>query len=178
MDVEFGFMPRIVIADRVFVDLDRNGLQDPGDSGLGGVQLVLRSESGGVTPLATTTSAGNGAYSFSNFDVQTLLPSDTEVYYVDIVIDQPALKAPDGRSYLIASPPATPDPVNDSNGVAATVDGQSVSRATVSFPTPTRNETIDFGFEEPPLLGAQIGKIEKNISTFFKKKNHFRIYKR
>ena len=92
MDVEFGFMPRIVIADRVFVDLDRNGLQDPGDSGLGGVQLVLRSESGGVTPLATTTSASNGAYSFSNFDVQTLLPSDTEVYYVDIVIDQPVLK--------------------------------------------------------------------------------------
>lgn len=54
----FGDQPRDTISGRVFNDLSGNGLQDAGESGIGGVIVTLD----GIT---TTTTTGNGSYSFA-----------------------------------------------------------------------------------------------------------------
>jgi hypothetical protein len=52
------------IGDLVWLDADGDGLRDPGEAGLDGVDIVLRDASGDVT--ATTTTANGGAYQFTN----------------------------------------------------------------------------------------------------------------
>ena len=49
------------IGDRIWEDVDADGVQDPGEPGLDGVTVELRGPSG---LIATTTTAGGGAYQF------------------------------------------------------------------------------------------------------------------
>lgn len=56
-------VPRpLVIGDTVFLDLDRDGVQDPGEPGIGGVTVNLVDWNG--TVLATTTTDPTGYYEF------------------------------------------------------------------------------------------------------------------
>ena len=57
---DFGFRPAgAAIGDLVWSDADRDGIQDPGEPGIGGVLLELLDESGNpLGPTATTTAAG------------------------------------------------------------------------------------------------------------------------
>jgi|GEM_PF-7025216 len=59
--------PPASVGDRVWLDSNRDGMQDPGEPGLDGVVLTLSS---GGSNLATTTTAAGGAYLFEN------LPAD------------------------------------------------------------------------------------------------------
>ncbi|MGQ9560433.1 MAG: SdrD B-like domain-containing protein [Candidatus Oleimicrobiaceae bacterium] len=52
------------LGDRVWMDLNRNGIQDEGEEGVEGVSVYLLSESG--EPLDTTTTNSNGLYAFYN----------------------------------------------------------------------------------------------------------------
>ncbi len=54
------------IGDFVWEDLNRNGLQDAGEPGIGGVTVTLSGSSS-----ATTTTAANGSYSFNNLQAGT-----------------------------------------------------------------------------------------------------------
>ncbi|MEI8244046.1 MAG: SdrD B-like domain-containing protein, partial [bacterium] len=67
--LDFGFTPAYSIGHRVFEDLNNNGQQDAGDSGLGGVKLVLFAASGGApagSALATMDTDTNGYYRFDS----------------------------------------------------------------------------------------------------------------
>lgn len=55
-----------VIGGVVYNDLNANGLFDAGEQGIGGTTLQLRDEAGGL--VATTTSASNGQYQFTQRD--------------------------------------------------------------------------------------------------------------
>ncbi len=55
--------PPLQIGNRVFVDTDKDGVQDPSEGGVANVQVALFDDSG--TLLATTTTDANGNYTFT-----------------------------------------------------------------------------------------------------------------
>ena len=63
-DVDFGYYKPASIGDYVWVDANGNGVQDAGESGLGGVTVKLL-DSSGTNTLQTTTTDANGHYSFT-----------------------------------------------------------------------------------------------------------------
>ncbi|WP_020471274.1 SdrD B-like domain-containing protein [Zavarzinella formosa] len=69
---DFGFVPRMSIGNRIWNDVNNNGIQDAGEAGISGVAVVLLDTSNNV--LASTTSGANGIYEFSN-----LLPGNYQV---------------------------------------------------------------------------------------------------
>ncbi|MDW8267631.1 MAG: isopeptide-forming domain-containing fimbrial protein [Anaerolineae bacterium] len=76
------------IGDRVWHDLNGNGLQDGGEPGLANVTVRLY-RSGDPTPLLTTTTDGNGLYSFANlapgnYVVEFVPPSGYAFTYPDV----------------------------------------------------------------------------------------------
>ncbi|TDB61355.1 SdrD B-like domain-containing protein [Arundinibacter roseus] len=62
------YSPKGSLGDFVWKDLNDNGLQDDGEPGVNGVKVILWSAVGGApgAKLDSTTTAGNGAYSFTN----------------------------------------------------------------------------------------------------------------
>ncbi len=101
---DFGYRGAASIGDTVYLDLDGNGIQGPGEPGVPGqtVELTWQSPSGPVT-FATTTSA-TGGYLFAN------LPDGS--YQVRVV----------GGIAAVASNTADPDGASDSTS-AVTVSG-------------------------------------------------------
>jgi hypothetical protein len=109
-----------VIGDYVWLDLNQNGIQDPGEPGIPGVTVTL-TNSIGVS--VTTTTDADGLYFFRNLGPGT--------YTV-------TLATPSG---LVASPNLSGDDRTvDSNGSGTTV---TLMRGAYV------NTTIDFGFFEP-----------------------------
>ncbi|MEY4413094.1 MAG: hypothetical protein RIQ53_387, partial [Pseudomonadota bacterium] len=80
-DIDAGLVtataPTAHIGDRVFEDLDGDGIQDAGEAGLGGVTVSLRNSSGIV--VATTTTDASGNYGFDvaagTYSVQVTAPA-------------------------------------------------------------------------------------------------------
>jgi uncharacterized repeat protein (TIGR01451 family) len=70
MTVSFGFTPTFSIGNRVFADLNNNGVMDGSDSGIIGVVVKLFADDGSGGPtglaLATATTDANGFYRFDN----------------------------------------------------------------------------------------------------------------
>ena len=60
------------LGDYVWVDINKNGIQDPGEIGVPGVKVYLyKLSSCGAeltTPLRTTTTDSNGKYDFSSLE--------------------------------------------------------------------------------------------------------------
>ncbi len=75
MKADFGYLPdasKGAIGDRVWSDVNGNGVQDPGEIGLGGVQVALftagsdgQCGTADDVSVATTTTAADGSYLFS-----------------------------------------------------------------------------------------------------------------
>ena len=126
--IDFGFMTPCTgtIGDLAWHDLNRNGIQDGGESGLSGVTMRLLDGVGNT--LATSTTGQNGAYQFMGLCLGT--------YYVEAV-------TPTG--YIATAPCSTDETISgDSN----------CSPAGVTLPTDAgSNQTIDFGFVTP-CMGA------------------------
>jgi len=71
----------VSVGDFVWIDADSDGIQDPGESGLGGVRVLLKDAAGVV--LDTATTAPSGRYFFTNlnpgqYKVCFELPSDCQ----------------------------------------------------------------------------------------------------
>lgn len=62
-----GEIPQSSIGDFVWNDLNRNGIQDPGETGIGGVALDLYKD-GETNPFKTTTTRSEGYYIFKDLD--------------------------------------------------------------------------------------------------------------
>ena len=61
LDQDFGYDANSVLGDRVWWDLNRNGVQEPGEPGINGVEITATGPNGLVL---TTTTAGDGDYLF------------------------------------------------------------------------------------------------------------------
>ncbi|MEM9496133.1 MAG: SdrD B-like domain-containing protein [Pseudomonadota bacterium] len=84
IDVDGGLVPDVVqpqtgsIGDRVWIDTDGDGIQDPGEAGAAGVTVQLKDAAGNV--LRTTTTDANGNYLFDdvpagNYSVGVIAPN-------------------------------------------------------------------------------------------------------
>ncbi|HYG62228.1 MAG TPA: SdrD B-like domain-containing protein, partial [Thermoanaerobaculia bacterium] len=71
VDLDFGYRypPTGSIGDRVWNDLDGNGVQEAGEDGVNGVTVQLLNAGG--TVIATQVTSGNGNYSFTNLPAGT-----------------------------------------------------------------------------------------------------------
>ena len=108
----------ILIGNRLWIDTNQNGLQDPGEAPLAGVSVGLYDENGGLVSL--TTSKEDGTYLFGGTSVQ---PNST--YYIGLGVsgnqpqfdkNQAVLSVKNNVYRLVASsPPATQD--NDGNQI-------------------------------------------------------------
>ncbi|WP_322510765.1 SdrD B-like domain-containing protein, partial [Chloroflexus sp.] len=176
-----GLYQLVNLGNRVWNDVNNNGLLDGGEAGIDGVTVNLYYDANrnGVidgaenTPFATTTTSGGGFYAFANLD-----PGN---YLVEIPASNfaaggalgpsgamPAFRSSTGTNGSATGPyegAATPDPDddidNDDNG---TTDGSGNVRAALitlrSQTEPTAdgdgnngNLTVDFGFFRPLALG-------------------------
>jgi len=68
-DANFGIAQSVTIGDYTWLDVNKNGVQDPGEPSLGGVTVVLFQTNAltqVMTAMATNLSSQNGAYLFTN----------------------------------------------------------------------------------------------------------------
>lgn len=91
-------LPGATVGDRVFLDLDGDGVQGPGEPGLAGVQVILTRDVDGdgtyETEVATATSSDAGSYWFEHlppgsYRVEAVAPSGsaaTTPAHVDVVL--------------------------------------------------------------------------------------------
>ena len=64
-NVDAGFYKGATLGDRVWLDTNRNGVQDTGETGVAGVKVLLLDAAGNPTGVTATTDA-SGSYSFTN----------------------------------------------------------------------------------------------------------------
>ena len=106
LDADFGYAPsdtsKAVIGDYLWSDADNDGVQDPGEPGIGGVTIQLLADydedENYTDVVTTTTTAADGSYLFMNLD-----PDD---YVVDVTDTGNVL---DGYT-LTTGPQSNPDP--------------------------------------------------------------------
>jgi uncharacterized protein (DUF2141 family) len=94
---DFGYRGTGSIGNRVWYDLNGNGIQDPGEGGFASVLLELRDS--GKALLATTMTAGDGTYSFKNLPdgsyTVTVVPSSLAGGRVSPSYDLDGIATPD-----------------------------------------------------------------------------------
>jgi uncharacterized repeat protein (TIGR01451 family) len=157
LGADFGYDPPGVIGDYVWLDADRDGVQDSTELGIGGVVITLTASADvtidGVTYSAgdpiTTTTDYDGYYYFSNLPDATYtvtvssstLPTVTVGVPVDATYEYNNTVSADGQVTLTIS-----------SGAINTVNGDSVTDADLD---------IDFGYDYPQ------GTYELGGTTFY-----------
>lgn len=144
-DIEgFCFAAPIEIGNRVWLDIDRDGVQDAEETPIAGVTVELYDQNGNL--IATTVTDATGAYFFSsgpgtdgpNIDylIDGLNPNSQ--YTIQIPLNQPALV-----NYTLTQNDTVPEDQRDSDGI--TVGGAAAVTLTTGDPG-DNNHTYDFGF--------------------------------
>ena len=120
------------MGDRVWHDLNANGVQDSGEPGIGSVQVTLYTESG--SQLAETSTHASGLYQFTNLDAGS--------YIV-------AFSAPPG--YFYSTPDQGINDATDSDANAAT--GRA---ALVTLAAGEADMTVDAGLYQLACIGDTV----------------------
>ncbi|MFZ4663302.1 MAG: SdrD B-like domain-containing protein, partial [Caldilineaceae bacterium] len=130
----------IEIGNRVWDDLDGDGVQDPGEPGLNGVQVTLQAPTGTV---GTVNTSGDGNYYFGNLQANT--------HYTLTITSAPA-------GYSVTTPNAAAlsgASVSSNHAISDTIDSDAVlvgGVATIYYTTGSagqNNHGLDFGFTQP-----------------------------
>ena len=146
-DVEGCFAP-IEIGNYVWLDLDQDGVQDPGELALAGVTVTLSDSSGAV---ATTTTDANGEYYFDTFD--GLEPNTAYTVSFDVSTNTTTLPGGFTNADLseTAANAADSTDMNDSDAVSGEID-----LTTGDFGE--NNYTYDAGFILPEFFDLALQK--------------------
>jgi uncharacterized repeat protein (TIGR01451 family) len=127
----------IEIGNYVWLDPDKDGVQDPGETPIGGVAVELLDASGNV--IATTTTDGNGQYYFNESNLPGGVQPHTD-YTVRIALGQAPLA---GHTPTVHDSDAD---LRDSDGVPS--GGYVVDRLRTGA-AGHNDHTHDFGFNPP-----------------------------
>ncbi len=144
LDLNAGVYRNTSIGDFVFLDLNEDGVQNNGDTGLQGIELILLDASG--SEVAIDTSDANGAYLFDG-----LVPGE---YSINLVSSDLYLATIEGEGSS-----ETDSDLMDINGsyvspIIATCSGQEI-------------DTIDFGFiNNYATLSGQLFEDSKATGLF------------
>lgn len=143
----------IQIGDRIWFDLDNDGVQDAGEPGLSGVTVTLRDANGVV--IASTVTDSNGQYWFSTSDG---LQPDTAY---TISFDHPPDYAPGGPLYnfLPTESQVGSNSMIDSDAtVSAGTFGVDVfpEIAVAPLSPGDNNHSFDAGFTRPVAMGDRV----------------------
>ena len=154
----------IEIGNRVWLDANSNGIQDPGEAVLANIQVRLTDSLGNST---TATTNSNGNYTFSSaagantasaiYNLNTSAPGSVTLtpfgaYTLTIDLTQPNLAA-----YVPTTPNADASAngtARDSNGVQ---NGTLVNAGVVLAGPGYNNHTYDFGFANRAVALAALG---------------------
>ena len=139
----------IEIGNRVFRDNNQNGIQDPGEAGIGGVVVTLY-DSTGTTALTTVTTASDGTYVFSsdtsradvtgrNYGVAQLVPN------ANLVIGVPTTTTISGATWPLTIQDAGSNDAIDSD--VSTSTGKTASFALGA--AGNNDHTYDIGYFPP-----------------------------
>ncbi|SIA50356.1 Serine-aspartate repeat-containing protein D precursor [Mycobacteroides abscessus subsp. abscessus] len=135
IDVNFGFVKPASVGDKVWMDVNRDGIQDADEPAMPGVTVTLtRADGSAVTdasgnPVAAVTTDANGQYKFEN-----LLPGDYKVSFTN----------PAGYEATVSD--AGDDRGADSNG----------TEAAVSLTQGQEDMTVDYGLVGTGVIGDQL----------------------
>jgi len=123
-EIDFGYIPNTntgAIGDRVWFDANSNGIQDPGEAGIGGVTLTLTNSDGSaVSGVGPVTTNENGDYLFTN--------------------------VPFGDDYIVSISPADPELTGFAPTVGPQSEGGFVGNPISLNATASVVTDIDFGF--------------------------------
>ncbi|MEL6660614.1 MAG: SdrD B-like domain-containing protein, partial [Bacteroidota bacterium] len=145
----------IEVGNRLWLDNNTNGVQDPGEPGINGVLVELYKDIGGtMTKVAETTTAsngvqGDGAYKFSNDSEQAWSGGETEMLPnmdYEIRISLANVQAADGSVTAFATPNATGN--TDNNSKTDLEDSDANNMGVIAFSTTEQgenNHTLDVG---------------------------------
>ena len=135
IDVNFGFVKPASVGDKVWMDVNRDGIQDADEPAMPGVMVTLtRADGSAVTdasgnPVAAVTTDANGQYTFEN-----LLPGDYKVSFTN----------PAGYEATVSD--AGSDRAADSNG----------TESAVSLAQGQDDATVDYGLVGTGVIGDQL----------------------
>ena len=83
------YVPYAIIGDRVWEDLNEDGVQDEGEPGILGITVELYDCNG--NPVATTTTIADGMYSFTvapgDYNVKFIIPAEMDFSPIDAGMD-------------------------------------------------------------------------------------------
>jgi len=146
--IDAGFYKYARVGNFVWNDLDRDGLQDAGELGIGGVQLTLSGTSAsGASVSQSTTTASNGSYHF-----QTLAPGN---YSVSIA----ASNFTSGGALFNFT--ASPTGVGTNRDLDSNAQPASSTLATSA----ASDLSVDFGYYSTTALACVTLKMEGNSAT-------------
>ncbi len=142
----------IEIGNRVWIDLDRDGVQDPGETPVGGVTVNLYDENGVL--VATTTTNAAGEYLFTSLTDNVAFNTN-----YSIRLDNPADYDPGGPlfEWFLTRSNAGSANQRDSDGVMF----QNFPTIELNTGGPgENNHTYDFGFVDEPIVDDDNGTVD------------------
>ncbi len=132
LQADFGYVQASTIGDRVWEDLDADGLQDAGEPGLSGVTVKLYTSSNNLVRTAATNASG--VYTFTN-----MVPGN---YYVQFT-------APAGYIFTLKD--------QGSNDAVDSDADQTTGKTAVTILSPGETDlTWDAGLYQPATVGDLI----------------------
>lgn len=143
----------IEIGNRVWNDLNGDGVQDANEPGISGVTVKL------FPGTSSTVTAADGSYYFNNTNVTGgIVPATAYTTKVDTT--QPAL-----AGYAGLSPTGFGTPETDSNGTLSGTDSvYAVPAADIAAPG-FNNHTYDFGFIKKPVITSTTSTTTTTTTT-------------
>jgi uncharacterized repeat protein (TIGR01451 family) len=133
--IDAGLYQLAALGDFVWYDINRDGIQDSGETGVQGVTVTLYDNSG--TSMGTTTTDTNGKYSFTN-----LVPGTYSVGFSNL---------PSG--YVFSSKTQGSDITKDSDA-DPTAGSNYGKTASVTLAAGDNNLTLDAGINQPAPLAS------------------------
>lgn len=148
--IDAGFVKYVKVGNYVWNDTDKDGLQETGETGIGGVQVTIAGMTGsGVSVTQSTTTASDGSYQFA-----ALQPGTYTVFVA-------ASNFTTGG--VLVGYTTSPTAVGTDRGLDSNFQPSPTTPATLS--SGGDDLSLDFGYYTTTTLACVTMKMEGNTST-------------